>query len=49
MQKGSYPSGIHPIHPRKRREDGWGTQAFEVGHDFRPKPLETLDCTAIPY
>jgi len=44
-QKGGDPSSLHPTHPRKRREDGWGTQAYmpplpakaraEMGHpDF---------------
>ncbi len=30
MRKGSGPSGIHPTHPRKRREDGWGTPREEM-------------------
>jgi len=25
---------MHPTHPRKEREDGWGTQALEAGQEF---------------
>jgi hypothetical protein len=35
VQNGGCPSGIHPTHPRKGREDGWGTRSFDAGQDLR--------------
>jgi ethanolamine ammonia-lyase small subunit len=34
MQNGGDASGVHPTHPRQRREDGWGTRAIKAGQDF---------------
>jgi len=35
----AYPICMHPTHPRKEREDGWGTQALEAGQEFRRTAL----------
>ncbi len=34
LRNGSYTIRLRPTHPRKRREDGWGTRAGEAGRDL---------------